>query len=366
MKIDCGIIGLPNVGKSTLFSVLTSTSVKIANFPFCTIQPNIASVRIPDPRIYELTNIVNSYQVTHGVVEFIDIAGLVKGAAQGVGLGDKTLTYIRAVKVLCHVIRCFDDHQITHIAGNIDPNRDINIINTELILFDILQCEKNILFLQKNYKVPDDNVKQKLFVLNKCLVNLYNGILLRKVKFSYIEKISILKFNFLTVKPIIYVANIDITCTNNIYLNKLKNVIASDEQKLIVSFCVNSLLLHNSNLKNNYNNYVDNVMKQRKYVLKNIIDNIFCVLNIHTFFTINTRVTRAWIGAIGTTALEAANRVHSDFKKGFIRAQVVTYNDFIAYQGNFEIIKKSGKMRFEGRDYCVKDGDILKFLFNLT
>lgn len=364
MKIDCGIIGLPNVGKSTLFSVLTSMSVKIANFPFCTIRPNISIIRVLDPRIFQLTNIVKSHKVTYGVIEFVDIAGLIKGAAHGEGLGDKTLEYIREVKILCHVIRCFDDDQIAHIAGSIDPNRDINIINTELILFDISQCEKYITFLQKNYKIIDTYIEQKLFLLNKCLINLNNGILLREVQFSSVEQIKVKKFNFLTFKPIMYVANISTKNKNNIYLNKLKNMFSSIENKLIVPCCALSLLSYDFNLKNNCNDHAFNIVKKQKDVLKNnIIENIFYMLNLCTFFTINMRMIRAWIDIDGITAIEAANRVHSDFKKGFIRVQVIKFDDFMLYKGE-NGVKKTGKIHFEGKNYYIKDGDILKFLFN--
>lgn len=365
MKINCGIIGLPNVGKSAFFSILTNTSVKIANFPFCTIQPNIAITQILDPRIYQLASISKSKHIVHNVIEFIDIAGLIKGAAQGEGLGSKILTHIREAKVLCHVVRCFDADQITHITGNVDPSRDINIVNTELILFDILQCEKNILLLQKNQKFSNENIKQKLFLLKKCLDYLNNGILLRRVSFSHIEQTVIQKFNFLTFKPVIYVANTNKLCGNSAYyLQKLNSVVALNERQLIVSCCTISLLPYNSNWKNNCNNYVDDVIKQREYVLKNIFNNIFNVLRLHTFFTVNTRTARAWIGTADITALELAKKVHSDFKKGFIRVQVIKFKDFINYKGEIGA-KNAGKVYFESKNYCTKDGDILKFLFKV-
>lgn len=363
MKINCGIIGLPNVGKSTLFNVLTNMSVKTANFPFCTIQPNVAIVHIPDPRIYQLANIAHSYQTIYGTMEFIDIAGLITGAATGEGLGDKTLTYIRELKALCHVVRCFDDDQIIHVSGNVNPERDIKTINTELILFDILQCEKKINFLQKNNKISTDKNEQELFILHKCLMYLNNGVLLNTIQFSYEEQINIKKFNFLTFKPILYIANIGITCTNNVYVHKLRSVL-SQNNKLLVSCCVKSLLLHNYNENNDSNNtHIQNINNQRKCILKKIIDNIFYTLNLCTFFTINMRITQAWISNTDTIALKAANRIHSDFKKGFIRVQVMKYCDFINYHGEYGV-KKAGKIYSEGKHYCIQDGDIIKFLFN--
>ncbi|WHL24782.1 MAG: redox-regulated ATPase YchF [Candidatus Blochmannia vicinus] len=358
MQIDCGIIGLPNVGKSTLFSLLTHVSVKADNFPFCTIQPNISIVHIPDVRIYQLTDIFPSRKTVHGAVRFIDVAGLIKGAAQGVGMGVQVLNHIRATKVLCHVVRCFDNNQIIHVFNDIDPCRDVSVVNTELILFDIFQCEQSVCTLQKKCKIVDDRNKQQLFLLKKCLDCLYNGVFLRKIQFSNIEKINIEKLNLLTVKPIIYIANIDEkTVTDNIYLNRLR-ALASNEQVPLVSCRVMLSLLKSEN------NCIEVAMEQKECVLHDINNTIFSVLNLCTFFTINLNMTRAWVCIIGTTALEAAKKVHSDFKKGFIRVQVIKFNDFIIYNGELGV-KRAGKIYYEGKDYCVEDGDILKFLFKM-
>ncbi|URJ30317.1 redox-regulated ATPase YchF [Candidatus Blochmannia vicinus (nom. nud.)] len=358
MQIDCSIIGLPNVGKSTLFSVLTHVSAKVANFPFCTIQPNISIVYIPDLRISQLTDIFPSHKTVYGTIKFIDVAGLIKGAAQGVGMGTQVLNHIRSAKVLCHVVRCFDNNQIIHAFNDIDPCRDVSVVNDELILFDILQCEQSICAVQKKCKIIDVNSKQQLFVLKKCLDYLYNGVFLRKIQLSNIEKINIEKLNLLTIKPIIYIANIDEkSVTSNIYLNRLR-ALASNEQSPLVSCCaVSPLLTH----KNNCSRITT---ERKECILHDINNTIFSVLNLCTFFTINLNVTRAWICVIGTTALEAAKKVHSDFKKGFIRVRVIKFDDFIIYNGELGA-KRAGKIYYEGKDYRVEDGDILKFLFKI-
>ncbi|URJ28941.1 redox-regulated ATPase YchF [Blochmannia endosymbiont of Camponotus sp. C-046] len=358
MQIDCGIIGLPNVGKSTLFRILTNAPAKIANFPFCTIHPNISVVQIPDSRIYQLMDIVSSNETVHGKIKFVDIAGLIKGAAQGIGMGSKILNYVRSAKVLCHVVRCFDDNQIVHVFNDIDPHRDVGIVNTELILFDIMQCEKSICTLQKKYKFINADVEQQLFVLKKCLDYLYDGVLLRKVCFSKVERTNVEKFNFLTIKPIVYFANIDEkSVTNNIYLNQLIALTSHDAMPLISCRSMLSLL-------KNRDDCVTTIRKQQTDILYDTVSAIFSVLNLRTFFTINLHMTCAWIYMIGMTALEAANKVHSDFKKGFIRVKIIKFNDFIFYNGELGV-KKVGKIYYSGKDYCVEDGDILEFLFKI-
>lgn len=348
MKVNCGIIGLPNVGKSTLFKLLTNIAVKIENFPFCTIQPNIATVQIPDSRLYQLNNITKSHSIIHGIIEFIDIAGLIQGAAQGLGLGNEILHCIRTVKILCHVVRCFDNNTIFHIENNISPKRDINIINTELILFDISQCEKNIIFFKKNYKVANHNINQKISILEKCLTYLYDGIALRHIDFSKIEIAYIQQFNFLTFKPIIYIANVNENYINNNYFKELKTL-SIHEQTSVIPFCgvVNVSKFKVVN-QNNISNF--------------IINNILSSLQLYTCFTVNVNMVRAWIYVVGTTALDISGYIHSDFKKGFIRVQIIKFNDFIENQGEFGA-KKKGKVLYAGKKHIVEEGDILKFLF---
>lgn len=349
MKINCGIIGLPNVGKSTLFQLLTNISVKIDNFPFSTIQPNIAIVQVCDNRLYQISHIIKSKAIMADVIEFVDIAGLIKGAAQGEGLGNKILNHIKTVKILCHVVRCFDNDLIVHVENYTDPQRDINIVNTELILFDILQCESNIALLQKS-RVINNYIDQELYILKKCLHGLYDGLTLRNMQFSKTEIVNIQKFNFLTFKPVIYFANVDKDNRDNIYLKKLKKIGFHENISVISHCCAIN------------NDKSTSQLKQSNTILYMIANNIISLLQLNTFFTVNINMIKSWLCPVGTIALNAAYSVHSDFKKGFIRVQVIRFDDFIANQGEIGS-KKSGKIYFAGKNYLIQDGDILKFLF---
>lgn len=350
MKINCGIIGLPNVGKSTLFKLLTNISVKIDNFPFCTIKPNVATVQIPDSRLYQLNNIVKTQEIIHGLVEFIDIAGLIKGASHGLGLGNQILYCIQTTKILCHMIRCFENNTIFHTETDINPKRDIHIINTELILFDILQCEKNIIFLKKNYKIANYNIDHKLSILEKCLTYLNKEIMLRTIQFSKIESKYIQKINFLTFKPVIYIANVNENYINNDYF-KILNTLGSHEKIPVIPF---QAMVSNHELK----------LKTQQYILNFIIHHILSLLQLNTFFTVNKNAIRAWIYTAGINALEASSYVHSDIKKGFIQVQIIKFSKFIKYRGMSEA-KKLGKVLYGGKNYLIEEGDILQFLFNI-
>lgn len=350
MKINCGIVGLPNVGKSTLFKVLTNISVKTDNFPFCTIQPNIATIQIPDPRLNQLNNIIKTRTIMHETAEFIDVAGLIKGAAQGIGLGNEILRCIQSAKILCHMVRCFDNDIIFHTENNINPKRDINIINTELILFDISLCEEKISFLQKKNIVSDENIDQKLFLLKKCLTYLYDGIMLRTIQFSKIEIKYIQQLNFLTFKPTIYIANVNEHYINNNYFKELK-ILGMQDAIPVIPF---RALINNSTHK----------LIEQKSILNSIINNILPLLQLNTFFTVNPNMIRSWFYILGTTALNASNYIHSDFKKGFIRVQVIEFEHFIKYRGETGS-KKFGKILYAGKNYQIKEGNILKFLFHI-
>ncbi|CAL4319937.1 Ribosome-binding ATPase YchF [Buchnera aphidicola (Periphyllus testudinaceus)] len=349
MSVQCGLIGLPNVGKSTIFNILTKMNVPSLNFPFCTINPNIGFSYVNDKRLIELKKIVSPKKVISSVIKIVDIAGLVKGASQGEGLGNKFLNEIKRVDALIHVVRCFKDNKITHVHNRIDPIGDIDIINTELIFSDIDICEKNLLLLKnlknnnKSFLIEEKNL------LNKCLLNLKNFIFLRKLSFSSKEIFLIKKFNFLTLKPTIFLINISKNKEDNVNFKKLKNFLKKD---IINTICPNIL----TGVYKNVNN--------RSVNLSKIIYSIYKILNLKTFFTVGKEEIRAWPFLKNSKCIDVSKIIHSDFKKGFIRAKIISYKDFIKYKSEISV-KKAGKLRLEGKNYFVQDGDIIHFLFNV-
>ncbi|WP_083172632.1 redox-regulated ATPase YchF [secondary endosymbiont of Trabutina mannipara] len=361
MSVKCGIIGLPNVGKSTLFNALTNASVAAANFPFCTIEPNIGIVPIPDPRIYQLADIVKPQRVVFPKIEFIDIAGLLKGASKGEGLGNKFLSNIRKTEAIAHVVRCFESDNIIHMTGQVDPVKDIDIINTELALFDLDLCTKTIQQVQKRVQIGDKNARIELLVLEKCLPHLKEGGMLRMLNFSRDEKRAIRYIKFLTIKPIMYIANVsENDCNDNVYLSKLCEI-ASSERSIVIAVCAV------------VESYISKIKKKNQFLadlgieepgLNRIIRAGYNLLNLQTYFTAGVKELRAWTIPVGTTALQASGKIHTDFKKGFIRVKTISFDDFITYKGE-QGAKKAGKIRFEGKEYIVMDGDVLNFLFNI-
>lgn len=362
MGFKCGIIGLPNVGKSTLFNTLTKSSSAIANFPFCTIKPNIGVVSVPDVRINKLAEIIRPKKIVNAFIEFVDIAGLVKGASKGEGLGNQFLSNIRDTHAIAHVVRCFKDDNISHIYNCIQPKEDIDIINSELILSDFDTCEKAILKLKKKIKLNMKGTEEKLSVLNKCFHHLKNFSMLKTLVLNDTEKNIISYLRFLTLKPTFYIANINEERQSLFFLDQL-NEIAKKENSLVIP--INSHLeLDLVKMKRDEQKYFMKSFNIKNLGLNSIIKSGYKILNLITFFTAGEKEVRAWSIPRGSTSLQAANKIHSDFSKGFIRAQIIKYLDFIKYKSEVKV-KELGKCKNEGKFYQIEDGDIINFLFNV-
>jgi GTP-binding protein YchF len=364
MSLKCGIVGLPNVGKSTLFNALTKSGIAAENYPFCTIEPNVGIVEVPDARLTALSAIVKPQKIQPAIVEFVDIAGLVAGASKGEGLGNQFLANIRETDAVVHVVRCFADENVVHVAGRIDPLDDIEVIDTELALADMATVEKALNRYSKQAKSGGDKeAKILVVVLEKCLAQLNEGKPVRALDLSKEEQASLRQFFLITAKPVLYVANVkEGGFENNPHLDAVR-AHAAKEGADVVALCA-AIEAEIADLEDEDKQMFLSEMGLDEPGLNRLIRAGYHILGLQTYFTAGVKEVRAWTIHQGDTAPQAAGVIHTDFEKGFIRAQTIAYDDFIAYKGEAGA-KEAGKMRAEGKEYVVKDGDVLNFLFNV-